>query len=135
MLKKSIVLLEADEELIAVKVLVIVLHNSLLHSQTTTTNKTLSYNNEYKPWLNMIIAHNLDAALNNNGLQPVGPRSVEAFQRTDVDSNDYDLLLVEPRSVQRSQLRWHHAYINLLTVIAHARRPNSCSPIYRTSVN
>ena len=57
-------------------------------------------------WLDMIIAqsdaHNFDAALNNNGLQPVGPRSVEAFQRTDVDSTDYDLLLVEPRSVQRS---------------------------------
>ena len=28
--------------------------------------------------------------------------SVEVFQRTDVDSTDYDLLLVEPRSVQRS---------------------------------
>jgi len=42
MLKKSIVLLEADEELIAVKVLVIVLHNSLLHAHTTTTNNTLS---------------------------------------------------------------------------------------------
>ena len=57
-------------------------------------------------WLNMIIAqsdaHNFDAAVNNNGLQPVRPRSVEAFQRTDVDSTDYDLLLVEPRSVQRS---------------------------------
>ena len=57
-------------------------------------------------WLDMIIAlsdaHNFDAALNNYGLQPVGPRSVEAFQRTDVDSTDYDLLLVEPRSVQRS---------------------------------
>jgi len=62
-------------------------------------------------WLDMIIAqsdaHNFGAALNNNGLQPViGPRSVEAmveaFQRTDVDSTDYDLLFVEPRSVQRS---------------------------------
>jgi len=44
-------------------------------------------------WLDMTIAqsdaHNFDAALNNNGLQPVGPRSVEAFQRTDVDSTDY----------------------------------------------
>jgi len=47
-------------------------------------------------------AHNFDAALNNNGLQPIGSRSVEAFQRTDVDSTDYDLMLVEPRSVQRS---------------------------------
>ena len=57
-------------------------------------------------WLDMIIAqsdaHNFDAGLNNNGLQPVGPRSVEEFQRTDVDSTDYDLLLIEPRSVQRS---------------------------------
>jgi len=26
-------------------------------------------------------AHNFDAALNNNGLQPVGRRSVEAFQQ------------------------------------------------------
>jgi len=48
-------------------------------------------------------AHNFDAALNTNSLQPVGPRSVEAFQRTDVDSTDYDLLLLKPRSVQRSQ--------------------------------
>ena len=47
-------------------------------------------------------AQNFDAALNNNGLQPVGPRSVEAFQRTEVDSTNYDLLLIEPRSVQRS---------------------------------
>ena len=57
-------------------------------------------------WLDMIIAqsdaHNFDAALNNNSLQPVGPRSVEAFRRTDVDSTDYDLLLVELRSLQRS---------------------------------
>jgi len=45
-------------------------------------------------------AHNFDAILNNNGLQSVGPRS-EAFQRTDDDSTDYDLLLVEPRSVQQ----------------------------------
>jgi len=45
-------------------------------------------------WLDMIIAqsdaHSFDVALTNNGLQPVGPRSVEAFQRTDVDSTDYD---------------------------------------------
>jgi len=47
-------------------------------------------------------AHNFNAALNNNGLQPIRSRSVEAFQRTDVDSTDYDLMLVEPRSVQRS---------------------------------
>jgi len=57
-------------------------------------------------WLDMIIAqsdaHNFDAALNSNGLQTVGPRSVEAFLWTDVDSTDYDLILVEPRSVQRS---------------------------------
>ena len=48
-----------------------------------------------------INAHNFDVALNNNGLQPVGPRAVEAFQRTDVDSTDYNLLLVEPRSMYR----------------------------------
>ena len=33
-------------------------------------------------------AHNFDAVLNNNGLKPVGPLSVEAFQRTDVHSHD-----------------------------------------------
>ena len=70
------------------------------------SNSSVNGTFNYTSWLDMIIAqsdaHNFDAALNNNGLQPVGPRSVEAFQRTDVDATDYDLLLVEPRSVQRS---------------------------------
>ena len=66
-------------------------------------------------------AHNFDAALNNNGLQPVGPRSVEAFQRTDVINGSVARRAAVCSMV--SQLRWHLTYINLLTVIAHARRP------------
>ena len=76
-----------------------------VHRSTTGTCLYI-YEPQSRLWLDMIIAqndaHNFDAALNNNGLQPVGPRSVEALQRTDVDSADYDLLLVEPWSVQRS---------------------------------
>ena len=51
--------------------------------------------------------------------------SAEAFQRTDDDSTDYDLLLVEQRSVQRSHNCADVAYINLLTVIAHAQQLQS----------
>jgi len=67
-------------------------------------------------------AHNLDAALNNNGLQPVGPRSVEAFQRTDVDLTDYDLLLVEPRSVQRSHNCADDKHAHTSPLDTHTRR-------------
>jgi len=74
----------------------------------------------FKPtshWLDMIIAqsdaHNFDAALNNYDLQPVGPQSVEAFQRTDIDSTT-----IEQRSVQ-----WSHNYADVAH--AHASPPDA----------
>jgi len=82
-------------------------------------------------WLDIIIAqsdaHNFDAALNNYGLQPVGPRSVEAFQRTDVDSTDYDRAAVcsTVSQLRRSRSRSHFAARRAAAVSArrHLERP------------
>jgi len=76
-------------------------------------------------WLDMIIAqsdaHNFDAALNNSGLQPVGPRSVEAFQRTDVDSTDYDRAAVCSAVSQRSHFAARRAAV--VSARRHLERP------------
>ena len=44
-------------------------------------------------------------------LQPVGPPSVEAFQRTGPSQSGTSELV-----------SWHHSYISLLTVIAHGQQ-------------
>ena len=66
-------------------------------------------------------AHNFDAALNNNGVQPVGPRSVEAFQRTDVDSTDAQLQFPQV-DISSDRVLWHQATQQFLLNCLHVHR-------------